>query len=144
MTARWPYILAAVLVVPLGLGVRAVHLPFGIGGPAGDALWAVELYCVLRALRPRAAPRTTAVVCYVIAVLDEASQAIHVPWLDAIRATWIGHMLLGRGFVWLDMVWYALGTALAWAIDEAIARRRSARAAASAAPSTSPPAPAPR
>ncbi len=133
--SRVAYVLAALAVIPLGLGVRAVPLPWGIGGPAGDALWAVELYCVLRALVPGAAPRNTAIVCYVLAALDEASQAIHTPWLDAIRATWLGHMILGRGFVWLDLLWYAVGTAGAWAIDEAVsARAGAARSASPAGP----------
>ncbi len=129
--------LLAALVIPLGLGVRAVRLPADAGGPLGDVLWAVELYLVLRTLAPRLPTRRSAMLCLLLATLDEASQAIHTPWLDAIRATTLGHLVLGRGFVWLDLLWYALGTAAAWALDERwaarLARGRSA-AAASAEP----------
>lgn len=134
MRARLTYLLLAALVIPLGLGVRAVRLPADAGGPLGDVLWAVELYLVLRALAPRLPPRRSATVCLLLATLDEASQAIHTPWLDAIRATTLGHLLLGRGFVWLDLLWYALGTAAAWALDERWAARRSAVTAAGAEP----------
>lgn len=133
--ARLTYLLLAALVIPLGLGVRAVRLPGDVGGPLGDVLWAVELYLVLRTLAPRLPMRKTATLCLVLATLDEASQAIHTPWLDAVRATTLGHLVLGRGFVWLDLLWYALGTAAAWGLDERWgARGRSAPAAASAEP----------
>lgn len=117
----------AALVIPLGLGVRAVRLPGDVGGPLGDVLWAVELYLVLRVVAPGARPRRTAVWCLVLATLDEASQAIHTPWLDAVRATTLGHLVLGRGFVWLDLLWYALGTGLAWALDARVEARRARR-----------------
>jgi hypothetical protein len=131
--ARLTYLLLAALVIPLGLGVRAVRLPADAGGPLGDVLWAVELYLVLRALAPRLPPRRSAAVCLLLATLDEASQAIHTPWLDAIRATTLGHLLLGRGFVWLDLLWYALGTAAAWALDERWGASRSAATASAGA-----------
>lgn len=133
MRARLTYLLLAALVIPLGLGVRAVRLPADAGGPLGDVLWAVELYLVLRALAPRLPPRRSAAVCLLLATLDEASQAIHTPWLDAIRATTLGHLLLGRGFVWLDLLWYALGTAAAWTLDERWGASRSAATASASA-----------
>ena len=117
MHPRLKYVLLAALVIPLGLGVRVVRLPGDVGGPLGDVLWAVELYLVLRTLAPQLPVRRSAALCLLLATLDEASQAIHTPWLDAIRATTLGHLVLGRGFVWLDLLWYALGTGAAWALD---------------------------
>jgi hypothetical protein len=33
--SRWRYLWLAVLVIPMGLGVRAMALPFDLGGPLG-------------------------------------------------------------------------------------------------------------
>jgi hypothetical protein len=42
----------------------------------------------------------------------EVSQLYHSPWIDAIRRTAVGGLLLGFGFVWSDLVCYAVGIGL--------------------------------
>jgi hypothetical protein len=51
------------------------------------------------------------------------STRIH-PWLDAIRATLPGRLLLGRGFIWLDLPCYAVGALAGWAVERAGLRGR--------------------
>ena len=41
--------------------------------------------------------------------LDECSQLYHAPWIDLIRSTTLGHLVLGSGFIWGDFVAYAIG-----------------------------------
>jgi hypothetical protein len=46
----------------------------------------------------------------------EFSQLHDAPWIDAMRATIPGKLILGNTFHWPDLLAYALGTALgAWA-----------------------------
>jgi len=46
----------------------------------------------------------------------EFSQLYHAPWIDAVRATIPGKLVLGNTFNWPDLFAYALGVALgAWA-----------------------------
>jgi hypothetical protein len=45
----------------------------------------------------------------------EFSQLYHAPWIDAIRATPPGRLVLGNTFNWPDLFAYALGVGLgAW------------------------------
>ena len=53
----------------------------------------------------------------------ELSQTISAPWLDDLRATTLGALLLGRGFLWSDLAAYTVGAALALAIDLIAVRR---------------------
>jgi Protein of unknown function (DUF2809) len=49
-------------------------------------------------------------------VADEVSQLWHTPWLDAIRHTTVGRLMLGLGFLWSDLVCYAVGTIIAFCL----------------------------
>jgi hypothetical protein len=49
----------------------------------------------------------------------EISQLVRVEWLDAIRSTRLGTLLLGRGVLWSDLLVYSVGRALATGIDAA-------------------------
>ena len=39
----------------------------------------------------------------------EISQLYQAPWIDATRATRLGGLVLGHGFLWSDMVCYSVG-----------------------------------
>ena len=43
--------------------------------------------------------------CYGI----EVSQLYHAEWIDSIRATTLGGLVLGYGFLWNDLVAYIIG-----------------------------------
>ena len=57
----------------------------------------------------------------------EFSQLLNFEWLKAVRSTFIGHMLLGQGFLWSDLLSYTIGVALmtliAYIINTAVNRR---------------------
>src|SRR4051794_35807879 len=104
------------LFVALALGTIAfgllVHLHGrGVLGPAaqdklGDALWAAMIAWWIGALAPRARLGLRAAVAYGICAGVEISQAFHSPALDAIRATRLGHLVLGNGFDPGDLLAY--------------------------------------
>jgi len=58
-----------------------------------------------------------------ISYLDEVSQLYHAPWIDSIRHTTPGHLLLGSTFSWLDMAAYTVGIGVSILIDLGIAHR---------------------
>jgi len=45
----------------------------------------------------------------VTAYLDEFSQIYQAPWINGIRATTVGHLILGSTFSWWDMLSYTVG-----------------------------------
>lgn len=117
-------VLLAVTVV-LGLGSRQFGslLPPFVARYAGDALWASMVLWALALLWPQGSTGGIATAALGIALAVELSQLYHAPWIDAVRATRIGALALGYGFLWSDLVCYALGVGLAALIDRRMIRR---------------------
>ena len=82
----------------------------------GDGLWAMALFCFLRFLFINQRLERIAIATLVISFAVEFSQLIRWEWLVAFRSTFIGHMLLGHGFVWWDLLAYIIGVLLAYLI----------------------------
>ena len=49
--------------------------------------------------------------------LIEVSQLYHAPWIDSIRATTLGGLVLGFGFLWSDIACYTVGVTLGFWVD---------------------------
>ena len=130
MVARSRTIYAAALVVTIALGLAsrawAARLPWWLAKNAGDALYATMVFWGLGVVAPRARTATVALVALGLCVAIELSQLYRAPWLDAVRATTPGHLVLGQGFHAFDLVCYAAGVAIAVAI-EVVARRLRTR-----------------
>ncbi len=108
---RMTYSMAAAGVMLLGLASRryAHVLPLLLRKSAGDALWALMVFVLGGLLFPRKSTLWTATFALTFSVLIEFSQLYHADWIDAIRAVPLGHLVLGSGFAWGDMVCYAVG-----------------------------------
>jgi hypothetical protein len=63
-------------------------------------------------LFPRASTLLIALLALGVAWGVEFSQLYHAPWIDAIRATTPGKLVLGNTFNWPDLIAYAVGVAL--------------------------------
>jgi hypothetical protein len=120
--------LAAGTIV-LGLATRRFRgvLPDAIGAYAGDVLWAAMVYLLIAAAWISASPRRVAAGAAIVALAIELSQLYHAPWIDAVRQTRIGGLVLGFGFLWSDPACYAAGIALAFALDVRLAARSTRR-----------------
>lgn len=102
---------ALVLVVALGVASRAYPWLFSsaLGSYPGDALWALMVFLGIAFIKP--VMPTSRVACAALAFswLIEASQLYQASWIIALRATTPGHLVLGTGFQWLDLVAYCVG-----------------------------------
>src|SRR4051812_12570670 len=78
-------------------------------------------------LAPGARLPTRCLAAYAVCALVEASQLYHAPALDALRATRLGHLVLGSGFDARDLAAYAAGVAGATLLDAAIVAPRRGR-----------------
>ena len=107
--------------VALGLASRryAAALPSFIATYAGDALWAAMVFWIAALLFPRGRTRTLATSALGVSFAVELSQLNHAPWINEIRATRLGALALGHGFLWSDLICYAAGVAIAALIDVA-------------------------
>jgi len=102
----------AALTVAVGLLSRLPGAPGPVRAHAGDVLYAVLVALLLRVARPALAPARVALAAFAFCLVVELSQLAHAPWLDALRATTVGALVLGRVFVWEDLPRYAMGAAL--------------------------------
>lgn len=108
------YAFLTVSVIALGLLWRSglIPLPGWLSNNGGDALWALMVFVGLGFLLPRTSTLTLALLALCVAWGVEFSQLYHAPWIDALRATIPGRLVLGSTFLWPDLVAYAVGIAL--------------------------------
>ncbi len=125
-------ILVALIVVTV-LGFAAKYYP----GPGhrfvnhfGPASVAYEMFFMLLAFffvpRRRAIGPIAVTVCLVTCVL-EFLQLWQPPWLQTIRATFLGKSLLGDSFSWWDLPAYPIGCFLGWLLLHWLASPSDAR-----------------
>ena len=105
------FFLSAVAVVFVGLASRRYQavLPKFVGEYAGDTLWALMLSLLVSALLAGRTVTYRATISVVLAFLVEISQLYHAPWIDSIRNTTLGGLVLGFAFLWTDLVCYTVG-----------------------------------
>lgn len=120
------------LVIVLGLLSRRFpqFLPAALGKSPGDALWALMVFLGLGFLFPRGSTLLLAAAAVAFSFAVEFSQLYHAPWIDDVRSTFIGHLVLGSGFLWADLLAYTVGVgvgALAeWLLKARFQRRLGA------------------
>lgn len=117
---------ATVAVIALGLASRAYpqYLPAALGKYPGDALWAMMIVFALGAIATRMRTRQLALWSLLICFGVEFSQLLQAPWLVALRAHPLGHLVLGSHFGWVDLIAYTAGVAVAALVDTAALFRR--------------------
>lgn len=122
---RMALVVAALAVIALGLITRAdLPLPALIATYGGDTLYATLIVLLIALLWPQASRWRVGLLALGFCVAVEVSQVARAPWLDAIRATLPGRLILGAGFLWSDMACYAVGVLIGIALDLALRRRR--------------------
>ncbi len=115
---RGSYLLLAIITTIIGLATRkAAHLfhPF-IAEYGGDTLWALLFFLLARMIWLNKPIWLIAVITYSFGVLIECSQLYQGEWIVSLRETFPGQMLLGHGFLWSDLLCYAIGVLLGGAI----------------------------
>ena len=115
------------LTTSLGIGSRrfASHLPDFLAAYAGDTLWALAAFLGFGLVRPRASTWRVALLAISFSVVIEVSQLYHAPWIDSIRRTTVGGLVLGFGFLWSDLACYAVGVGLGILIEQMSLPNRS-------------------
>ncbi len=126
---RLHYALALAVVIPLGLGSRkfGASLPWFIAEYAGDTLWAMMMFLLVGFLAPRWTTGRIAAVALGIAYTVEISQLYRAPWVESIRHTLPGALVLGSGFLWSDFVCYTVGVGIGTGLDIALNRATRTR-----------------
>lgn len=106
---RLTYALLVLTVIVLGLLSRKTTLVPLI---VGDALYAVMMFLMIRFLFIRTSFINVALISLLICYLIEFGQLYTAAWIEQIRNTTPGALVLGHGFLWSDLVAYTVGTAI--------------------------------
>lgn len=89
----------------------------------GDILWALMVYFIMRFIfihKPVKLLVTGSLLfCYAI----EFSQLYKAPWINDLRQTLFGRLVLGAGFLWSDLLCYTVGVGIGIWIDMSLNKR---------------------
>ena len=99
-------LIGIVVLIPLGLCSRQFN---SIPNETGDALWAMMVFCIWRIILHKKTLTTIVIISLISSYLVEFSQLITWKFLVEFRKTFIGHMMLGQGFLWIDLLAYTIG-----------------------------------
>lgn len=112
---RISYSFFCLLTIALGLLSRQLNyqLPNSINLILGDAIWAMMIFVGAGVIFNKYSTIRVAIISIVFCYSIELSQLYHAPWIDAIRNTTIGGLVLGFGFLWSDILAYSIGILIA-------------------------------
>ena len=115
---RLLYLLLTIIVMILGLLSRKIEgLPEIISLYSGDILWALMVFLLFAFLFNKKSTIFIISWAIIFSYSIEISQLYHAPWIDSIRNTTLGGLILGFGFLWSDLVCYTIGIIIGIIID---------------------------
>ncbi|MDP7989163.1 DUF2809 domain-containing protein [Bacillus sp. MHSD_36] len=122
---RLLYALFTIVVIMLGLCSRkfAFALPHLLNEYLGDALWALMIFTGFGFLFPKIETKKLAFISLLFCYGIEISQLYHAEWIDSIRATTLGGLVLGYGFLWNDLIAYTIGVGVGFAFEFILQRK---------------------
>jgi len=105
------YFFLIITVMIMGLSTRrfSIYCPNWINLYLGDALWALMIFFVFCFLFRHRGVRWVAAGALLFSFSIEISQLYHAQWINTLRKTRLGGLVLGYGFLWSDLVSYTVG-----------------------------------
>ena len=115
---RFLYLILIIITIILGLLSRKVSgLPHVISTYSGDVLWAMMVFFIIAFIFNKKSTIFIISWAIILSYSIEISQLYHAPWIDAIRNTTLGSLILGFGFLWSDLVCYTIGILIGVVIE---------------------------
>ena len=117
---RIAYFIAVVFTILLGLASRKYsHLLLLFAAQnAGDILWSMMVYFGFRCLLVRKSLLTAIWLSFLLSFEIEFSQLYQEDWINQIRNTLLGTLILGKGFLIVDLIRYTVGIIIATILDK--------------------------
>ena len=114
---RLAYACALACLCIVAIAVRKAHgsAPNFFNTYFPDTAWTMAVYCLLGLIFDRS-PLFNLVGALAISYFVELSQLWHPAFLETIRATRVGGLILGYGFLWSDLLCYAAGALICFGV----------------------------
>lgn len=116
MKYRIALLISIIFIVPFGYLVRGSQ---GLGLPwlhdfLGSIAYEIFWILLVTFLYPKASPQWTAIGVCLATCGVEFLQLWQPPFLQAVRSTLLGRLVLGTTFTWLDFISYFVGSFAGW------------------------------
>lgn len=123
--SRLLYLILTIIVMILGLLSRKISgLPKIIELYSGDILWALMVFLIIAFIFNKKSTIFTISWAIIFSYSIEISQLYHAPWIDSIRNTTLGGLILGFGFLWSDLICYTIGIIIGIIIEKLLNKKR--------------------
>ena len=110
---RLVYAGLALATIAIGLLSRQAFVPRFVYSYLGDVLYAVMVFFIMGFLFPSLSTFKTFLLCLIACYAIEVSQMYQAErWIE-IRESQLGGLVLGRGFLWSDIISYTIGAIVA-------------------------------
>lgn len=114
MKTRIYYFILNCLVIILGLLSRMLNfIPLFVG----DILYALMIYFIVRFFLVKSNPKNITIISILICYIIEFLQLYQADWIVEIRNMTLGHLVLGQGFLWSDLLAYTFGIIIAYFVE---------------------------
>lgn len=126
MPYRVALLVSILFIIPLGYGVRFSQgwLPNDLHDALGSIAYEVFWILLVQLLYPKIPPLRIAIAVSLATCAIEVLQLWQPSWLQALRATFPGRLVLGNTFSWSDFPPYFIGSAIGWLWLERLRRWR--------------------
>jgi hypothetical protein len=117
LTRRLIYLFILVVIICIGLYSRRMTGTITEIIDVKDVFWSVMVYFLFRIVFLEWSIKKVAVAGILLSFIIEVSQLYHDNWIDQLRRTFLGEMILGSQFVWGDLGAYLIGIGIGIVID---------------------------
>ena len=111
------YFFLIILTIGLGLFSRTEYIPALIYPYLGDLLYATMFYFLIGFLLPRLSSLSVFLISLGFCFFIEITQLYQADWINVIRQTRIGSLVLGHGFLWSDLLAYIAGSLVGFVLE---------------------------
>jgi hypothetical protein len=121
---RLRVIYGCLIVSTIIIGLLSRHFSF-IPLFIGDILWALMVYFIVRFLFMGISIKFIVIGSLLFCYCIEFSQLYKVPWINELRHTLFGRLVLGEGFLCSDLLCYTVGVGIGIWVDKTICKNIS-------------------
>jgi len=114
------YFIIVIITIATGLFVRIKHawFPDIVNLYLGDVLYAFMMFYIISCIVPEKRIGIRAITALVICFAIELLQLYQTDWINAVRETLPGKLILGSGFLWSDLLAYVIGVLAAYIFEK--------------------------
>jgi hypothetical protein len=127
MPYRVALLISILLIIPIGYIIRFSQgiVPYWINDSFGSIAYEIFWIVFMQFCYPKASPFWSAIGVCLATCAIEFLQLWQPPFLQAIRATLPGRLVLGNTFMWSDFPPYFVGSFLGWVWIQTLHRTRN-------------------